>query len=269
MPKQKGVYVSNNDRRGHKCSERFVGRNFMKRLIEHYAKLGCRDFYERVLTLVKDNPNEFIDSSTFLEGVKHTTKHITRETIQTTKGDIRIDVPVWFGNLNSSTCACKIIVIGIQPRDTHSSFNVAKIGNKVFATAFGIDRWNKNSSISHKPQNKYFRVFKNIIHRTDIFILFTDTVKEYEVVGGDKGVNDKNSKNNFANLANKWKTFLLEELTLVDPDYILALGNVAFSKVNNFCNRNYTVTKIKHPSHGGEKEAKRKIEELITHKKSA
>jgi hypothetical protein len=111
---------------------------------------------------------------------------------------LRVDVPVWFGDFQRSDN--KILVYGREPRDTDKLFNIEVIGNRTYATPFGCDRWNDNSTI--KPQLKYFRIFKEIIGNQENFIIFSDIVKYY-ITNGNKKQNDEKARRTFSQIARK------------------------------------------------------------------
>lgn len=232
----------------------------MMKLLNHYKKLNYEKYYDIIITNVKKHENEFIQVSSFLNGIT------TKETIKNAKiecedMDVRIDLPVWFGNLN--TAKKRIIVFGLEPRDTNSSFNIEKVGKNVFATPFGIDRWNFKSSIKYKPQNKYYRVFKDFISNDDNFILFSDIVKEYQVISkkNENGKNDKTARELFFTKAANSLAYLTEEIRLVNPTHIITLGNDSFEFLSKYFNE--ITIRLRHPSNGGEKIAIEQLNKII------
>ena len=231
----------------------------MNDLIEFYRKkLGFKDFYNIIKNNIKSNPNDYIQNSRFLETIE-ASNISSFKNIKAKPGDLRIDVPVWFGNFEMTEY--KIVVAGREPRDTNSDFNVEHIDNKIFACPFGVDRWNKQSSIKGKPQNKYYRVFDNLICDNKFFMLFTDIVKEYEIVGNA----DDHARDTFDSKAESSKDLFIEEIKKIKPNVIISLGNETFSKIDKWFQENFEILKvpIRHPSHGGEKEAKAQLKDFL------
>ncbi len=236
----------------------------MQKLIDHYRKLKIpNNYYENIRSKVFTDSNEYISSDRFLDGVPISTNPYTTSAIDTSIGDVRIDVPVWFGNLANTKL--KVVVIGLEPRDTNSNFNLDRSGNNVFASPFGVDRWNENSSIKRKPQNKYLRVFGNHIENDDLFLLFTDFVKEYKVLNkNNKRENDLEARNNFINLSSKWRPFIEREIEITSPDAIVVLGNEAYNVAKKVLFKyRETLKGIRHPAQGGEKQSKLEFVQLI------
>ena len=94
----------------------------MNDLIEFYRKkLGFKDFYNIIKNNIKSNPNDYIQNSRFLETIE-ASNISSFKNIKAKPGDLRIDVPVWFGNFEMTEY--KIVVAGREPRDTNSDFNV-------------------------------------------------------------------------------------------------------------------------------------------------
>ncbi len=227
----------------------------MKQLLEHYqSSLNYKHFYDILLTKIGSNSNEFIQSQRFLYGYKKNNS-LTDEiliSISREPSDLRIDVPVWFGDiLNSKN---RIIVFGREPRDTDSLFNIEKIGTNVFATPFGIDRWNINSSVKRKVQNRYYRVFNDLVSNENNFVIFSDVVKDY--------LDDSSALNNFFDKARKELSFLKKEIEFVKPTHIITLGDHSFRFIKEHFN-NYKINRIRHPSRGGENEAKEQLSQLV------
>jgi hypothetical protein len=233
----------------------------MSTLISFYQTLGFNSFYRIISDNANSNSKEFIQNHRFLSGIA-SEKIENSNLIVCSQGDIRIDVPVWFGDAHSAEH--RIMVFGLEPRDTHPLFNIERVGNRVFAAPFGIDRWNDSSSVERKPQNKYFRVFKNLIEKPDSFILFSDIVKEYEIVSeeNEKGANDQHARNTFFERAEKSLPFLTEEINLINPTHLITMGNEAHTFLSqHFSNKN--VIRLRHPSNGGESLAKEQIDMLF------
>jgi hypothetical protein len=177
----------------------------MKIIIEFYKKLLLFDnFYNILLHNSEQDLKEFIQYSRFLAGIEKLPDPLkSKKNNKVDVGDYRIDVPVWFGDIKKAKK--RIIVFGLEPRDTDPNFNIEKIGNKVFAAPFGIDRWNEFSTVKRKPQNKYFRVFKDLIYEEDNFVLFSDIVKDYQKISDKNlyGINNLNARSIFFTKAQK------------------------------------------------------------------
>ena len=177
----------------------------------------------------------------FKEGISETKKPIVQ------KGDIRIDVPVLIGDVKSKH---RVLILGLEPRHTDDVFNIMKVGNKVFATPFGIDRWYSDSK-----QGVYASAFERFLSSDKLF-LFSDFVKEYWVADpGLKGKNDELARENFKQLFDKKYRLLLEkEIELFEPTMIVALGKVDISKkVPKSWLEKYNVQVIAHPTNGNYK----------------
>lgn len=234
----------------------------MEQIINFYKhNLGFNDFYKLILNNIKINPNEYIQNSNFLEGLNSCSKPLAEKIIKVADiGDYRIDVPVWFGNIQEARN--RIIVFGLEPRDTNSDFNIEKTGNKVFAAPFGIDRWNEFSTIKRKPQNKYFRVFKDLINEKYNFVLFSDIVKDYQKISGtnNNGSNDLNARNVFFSKAEKELKNLKEEIQNINPTHIITLGKDSYIFLSRFYPK--ITIRVRHPANGGEAEAKRMLKEM-------
>lgn len=162
-------------------------------------------FYETVTILLKEN-KLFSESN-------H--PKVLKDIIECKNGDIRVDLPVVIGLEKS---AYRLAVLGLEPRDSNSKYNIERSGNFVFGTPFGIEYWTE--------KNKYYRCFEDLIKKENCYLYFTDVVKEYEVKES-KGEADKNARKTFWSKANKIDNvnFLKKELAIVNPTHIIALGN--------------------------------------------
>lgn len=144
-----------------------------EKLINFYQKwLGFEQFYSHIKSLIKSDQNEYIQAKTFLAGlpknnIQNNQINSANKKISIKDGDIRCDVPVWFGDIKKSKI--KIVVVGLEPRHANDRFNIERIGKTVYATPFGIDRWNYNSTIPYTPQNRYFRVFEEFLNKKKYF----------------------------------------------------------------------------------------------------
>ena len=134
------------------------------------SELDAIGFYNSLAVAIKKVPNSYNNKSLFLgetvvfkEGISETKKPIVQ------KGDIRIDVPVLIGDVKSKH---RVLILGLEPRHTDDVFNIMKVGNKVFATPFGIDRWYSDSK-----QGVYASAFERFLSSDKLF-LFSDFVKQ-------------------------------------------------------------------------------------------
>jgi hypothetical protein len=235
---------------------KIIKQQVMIKLLNHYKKLNYDKYYDIILTNITKNDKEFIQVSSFLNGIKSNVAD-QKSDIDCNVMDSRIDLPVWFGNINNAKK--RIIVFGLEPRDTNSNFNVEKVGKNVFATPFGIDRWNAQSSIKYKPQNKYYRVFQDVITNNENFILFSDIVKDYQIISkkNENRKNDKTARELFFKKATNSFSFLQEEISIINPTHIITLGIDSYEFLRQYYNE--ITIRLRHPSNGGEKIA---IEEL-------
>jgi hypothetical protein len=238
----------------------------MHRFIEQYEQLKIpKEYFGLICTLRDKRPSEYTQITSFLSG---TNKILIKDeaissvdSIQTSIGDFRIDVPVWFGKFDNARF--KVCVVGSEPRDTSSSFNIARVGNRIFASPFGADRWNCHSTIARRPQLKYFRALERLLCHPKVFLLLTDVIKEYSVVSLNKSHNDRYARQQFPRLIDKWRDFLTLELEIVKPDIIIAFGNTANQALMKVGLPKSDIIKVRHPSYGGERVAKEQIECII------
>lgn len=236
----------------------------MKKLISFYQEtLGFENYYSILASKIKENPTEFITSSRFLNGIKFQNDLDFNSEITSSNGDSRIDVPVWFGELSQSTS--RVVVFGLEPRDTNSNFNIEKKGNKIYATPFGVDRWNNQSTVKFKPQNKYYRVFQEMMANEKVFLLFSDVVKLYKVLDAENenSVNDIYARKNFLKHAEMEKGNILKELELINPTHIITLGKEANSAVKEVLPNHNNIFGLRHPANGGEKLAIEQLKKLM------
>lgn len=207
-----------------------------------------------ILSNIAQDTAEFIQSDRFLYGYLWNGEIVNQEpNVVTVPSDCRVDVPVWFGDLPNAQH--RVVVIGKEPRDTHPKFNIEKVGNKVFAAPFGVDRWNHNSTVPRKPQLKYFRVFESLVGQDNFFVIFTDAVKEY--------VNDEDAARTFWQRAEEESTRLLQELEIINPTIVIALGNASFEFINTLVADQFRVKKVRHPSRGGTQQALEEVDEIM------
>jgi hypothetical protein len=233
----------------------------MNEIIEFYKnELGFKYFYDVILQNSLNNKDEFIQSYNLLDGYESNIC-LPYETINSSIGDFRVDVPIWFGNL--SNAKKRIIIFGLEPRDTDSTFNIEKIGNKIFASPFGLDRWNNSSKVKRRPQNKYYRIFNDLISNKDNFVLFSDIVKDYSIisVNNEKHKNDKDARKQFRKKAQTQLSIIMKEIELVAPTHIITLGDDSYK----FLSENYkcNIFRVRHPANGGERKAKKMLYDII------
>lgn len=205
----------------------------MKEIIELYKeRYPFQDFYPKAYSLIKNN--KFISNALFeTDNFK-----LKNELIDTKTGDIRVDLPIWIGNLNAKN---KILFLGLEPRDTDKKYNIEKNQKFVFGSPFGIEFWNE--------KNKYYKTFKNTIENSNNFCYFTDVVKSYEVKE-TKGEADKIARKYFWEKAaeNNNIKFLSKEISILNPTYIIGLGNDSFNFLNKHFGEKYNVVKVIHPA---------------------
>ena len=96
-------------------------------------------------------------------------------------------------------------------------------------------------------KNKYYKSFKVLFHRKDVFVYFTDVVKEYEIKT-TKNEADKNARKTFWNKANSIENidFLKSEITLIEPTHIIALGIQSYRFLEKHFGNN--VIAVTHPN---------------------
>jgi uracil-DNA glycosylase len=182
-----------------------------KEIIQLYSnRFKFTVFYQEFFLLFSCNPT--------LSKNAHTKNECKRENILCDIGDIRVDLPISFGSINSKF---KIIVIGLEPRDTHTKYNIEKVDRFVYGSPFGIEQWTS--------KNKYYKSFVQLINRNDAFIYFTDVVKEYKIKE-TKNASDKNARRSFFNEAEKPNNleFLKAEINIIAPTHIIALGKQSY-----------------------------------------
>ena len=190
------------------------------------SRYNFHDFYEVVTTLI--NENIILN--------KGSNQKVQKDKFECQNGDVRVDLPISLGHKNGNY---RIAILGLEPRDSKSKFNIERSGKFVFGTPFGIEYWTE--------KNKYYRCFEDLIKRDDCYLYFTDVVKEYEVKSS-KGDADVNARKTF------WKkaadieniSFLKKELEILNPTYIIALGNDTYT----FLHQQFgdKVIKVVHPN---------------------
>ena len=193
-------------------------------------------YYQNALNKIISN-TLFKDVSV-LNSVSIVAKSIL-EINDTKVGDIRVDLPIWFGKYETSKY--KIIILGLEPRDSKSKYNIEKVDKFVFGTPFGIEYWNEKT--------KYYQAISSLINNKSVFIYFSDVVKGYEVKENKKA-SDINARNKFYNKATDAEnvSFLKKEFSIIKPTHIIAFGNDSYTFLENTFGEKYTVVKVIHPS---------------------
>jgi hypothetical protein len=149
----------------------------------------------------------------------------------------------WMGNdvaiTTNMEAPTALPILGLEPRDSNSKFNIERQGNFVFGSPFGIEQWS--------PKDKYYKSFKEIFNVNDCFIYFTDVVKEYEVKN-TKSEADKNARKTFWNKAASTENiaFLSAGFQIIKPTHIIALGSETYKFLNVHFGEK--VFKVTHPN---------------------
>lgn len=235
--------------------------------------LGCGDFWKSVRDKIDEEPEIHLKSNRFLPSsrVKTTIKHQAEEQLpnDVKESEIRIDVPVWFGDLKDAEK--RIIIYGTEPRDTNQQFDINDDDPKRrFSTPFGVHAWNKNTSIKGKTHLKYFESLMGLLD--DGFILLSDIVKFYLVLGkGNNEKNDAHAGKHFNRYArHDFSVGLIKkELEIVKPTYVILLGTKSCSYflktyARQICEYNILVFSTTHPAaYGGAKEVREQLHNLI------
>jgi hypothetical protein len=135
-----------------------------------------------------------------------------------------------------------------------------KVGNKVFATPFGIDRWYSNSK-----QSVYASAFKKFVTSDGLF-LFSDFVKEYKVIDPkQKKLNDENARANFEKkFSETYKAILEKEIEIFEPTLIIGLGKTDINKkVDKQWLKQFNVNIISHPTNGNFNRMQSELTEIL------
>ncbi|UNM96541.1 hypothetical protein MMG00_01375 [Ignatzschineria rhizosphaerae] len=224
----------------------------MEKILSLYQEKFCfKEFYNTLLQKIKNDPITYTDNLKFLFGYQYKENSQTTSAFDTKVGDIRVDLPVWFGNIN--TAQLKIMILGLEPRDTHKNFNIERVEKYVFATPFALEL----------QKNKYTSALMKLLNHEKTFIYFSDIVKTYDVTK-NKEFDDKLARKNFSKRASLWHDFILKEIALIQPDLIIGLGNDSYNFLDkNLHLDNIVLKKIRHPSYGGAKIAEQQIHELL------
>ncbi|QNA46472.1 uracil-DNA glycosylase family protein [Lacibacter sediminis] len=222
-------------------------------ILKHYRKrFPFERFYDNLVNNIATWPAYHLKSETFLQGYESQNKTTQQaEKIITGSNDIRVDLPVWFGNLSSPV---RIAVMGLEPRnsDPDGILNIERVGQYVFATPFALER----------PRGPYYAAFQDLLNSNNLFVYFTDVVKSY-LVSGDKKNDDRIARQLFWKRAKEEEAFLVEELALINPTFIIALGNESFAFLSKLLSNKYQILKIRHPSQGGARIAREQLAKIL------
>lgn len=216
----------------------------MKKLYKFYEnELGGDGFYSLLKQKTKASSNLF-NQNIIHTSIVSAASNLDSDLPKVNNGDIRIDMPILYGNVKSKR---KVLFLGLEPRHTNDIYNIMKTGNKVFATPFGIDKW-----YSKSKQSVYARAFEKFL-KLDALFLFSDFVKEYKVIDASKKAsNDQQARNNFKTFFdNNYQSILEQEIKLFEPTLIIGLGKGDISKkVPRSWLNEYNVKVISHPTNG-------------------
>ena len=215
----------------------------MHNLFNFYEhQLAVEGFYSKLKGLINSKPNQY-NQGLLLHSTENFYVNNSIDCI-VNAGDIRIDMPMLIGTINSET---RILILGLEPRHTHDFYNVIKKGKMVYATPFGIDRWYANVK-----QNVYASAFKKYLAPEKLF-LFSDFVKEYYVIDPSNKIKNSNqARFKFEELfESKYQRILEQEIELFKPNIIIGLGKTDISKkVPISFIKNYDIQVISHPING-------------------
>lgn len=229
----------------------------MNKLLSFYEnELGAKDFYNILKEKSKESPNLFNQNIVYQNSDSSTTK-LNYDLPKVNNGDIRIDMPVLCGNINSKR---KVLFLGLEPRHTDDLYNIIKIDSKVFATPFGIDKW-----YSKSKQSLYASAFEKFL-KLDALFLFSDFVKEYKVVDTlKKTSNDQQARSNFQSLFEKRYSKILEkEIKLFEPTLIVGLGKGDIArKVDKRWLKKYNIEIVSHPTNGNFNRMQSELAEIL------
>lgn len=230
----------------------------MKQLYEFYEnKLGAKGFYKHLAQRLQDYPNWY-NKQLSLESLPSNDYTVNDLNIIVEKGDSRFDMPLAIGKNSAKE---RILILGLEPRHTDDFFNIMRVGTKVFASPFGIDRWYATSG----KKNYYGTAFSDFFCSNRIF-LFSDFVKEYKVYDpNDKKQNSEHARKNFKNLFDhSYKSILEKEISIFKPTLIVGLGKVdIFKKVDKSFLEENSINVISHPVHGNMNRMKLAMHKLI------
>jgi hypothetical protein len=229
----------------------------MNKLYQFYEnELGGNGFYSLLLHKTKESTYLFNQNILF-NNINSNLSKVSSVLPKVNNGDVRIDMPILCGNPKSKL---KILFLGLEPRHTDDMYNIMKVGNNVFATPFGIDRWYSNSK-----QSVYASAFKKFLSNDGLY-LFSDFVKEYEVFDlKQKGLNDEIARTNFKNkFTTKYQTILEKEIKIFEPTMIIGLGKTDINKkVDKQWLKQFNVNIISHPTNGNFNRMQSELTEIL------
>jgi len=229
----------------------------MHKLYQFYEnELGGNGFYSVLKQKTKESSSLF-NKNIIHTSIDSTASNLKSDLPEVNNGDIRIDMPILCGNVKSKR---KVLFLGLEPRHTNDIYNIMKIGNKVYATPFGIDKW-----YSKSKQSVYASAFEKFL-KLDALFLFSDFVKEYKVIDASKKAsNDQQARINFKTLFDyKYQTILKQEIKLFEPTLIIGLGKGDISRKvpKNWLNE-YNVNVISHPTNGNFNRMQSELAEIL------
>jgi len=218
----------------------------------HYDK-----FYDNLFYNIKTWKDDHIQHSQFLYGYPFSKKCIIFEEQRPTEsGNIRVDLPVWYGDIDSKN---RVVFLGLEPRDTDKMgyLNIEHLNNYVFATPFALERPEKH--------NRYQKAFFHLLDKSNFFFYFTDIVKEYRVVDKDnKRINDLVARRDFKEKAGESIDFLTTELSLINPTKVITLGRETFHVINKTSLKNkFDIAGVVHPARNRHFRAKNEIDDIL------
>lgn len=218
-------------------------------------KFKFDNFYDNLFYNMATWPDKHFQNNNFLRDYPWPKKVIIFQPQKpTVRGNIRVDLPVWFGKLDAPI---RILVVGMEPRDTDKKngyLNIEHKNNYVFATPFALERLGR----------KYQNAFRSLTKEENIFSYFTDAVKTYEVRDEvDKTINDNAARKVFKAAAEAGFPLLKKEICIIKPTKIIALGRESHLFLSS---RNIEVVRVTHPAawvRGGSNVCATQIEKIL------
>ncbi len=227
----------------------------LENLLNEYKKEFEFDkFYENLFYNITTWPDFHTQNINFLRDYPWPKKEIIFQPQKpTSAGNVRVDLPVWFGKVDSKV---RLIIVGLEPRDTDKKngfLNIEHKNNRVFATPFALER----------PVKKYQKAFSPLTSRDDVFSYFTDVVKTYNVIDvADKKVNDRAARKSFWTVAEEYVPFLKREFCIIKPTKIIGLGKDSSLFLKRHF-KEYDIIGVTHPARGGAGKCANQIEEIL------
>jgi hypothetical protein len=228
---------------------------YLEKILNMYrAKFGYDMFYDNLFYNIETWPDFHITNSRFLSGYPFEKRKVIFENQRSTEsGNIRVDLPVWFGNIKHGK---RIVFLGLEPRDTDNEgyLNIEHNNNNVFGTPFALER----------PYSPYQKAFSHLFENPNLFSYFTDVVKEYYVKNkDDKNINDAIARKNFAHKAEEGIEFLKEELKTISPVKVFALGKQTFLELDKHFHNDFDIVRLIHPARNRQKQCKQQIDQIL------